>query len=961
MPKSDTMPKRLAHGAYSVGWICPLEVEQIAAIKMLDETHESVPQSSTDHNVYKLGSINGYNIVIAGLHGPGNVAAATVVTQMRTTFPNLRYGLLVGIGGGVPVTTDHGIIRLGHIVVSKPTGIHSGTVKYDHGKAIDGVFERTGALAPPPALLLNAAQSLATHRTMADTDPLEEHIKRIDTSRKKLSHFQFPGVEKDHLYPLASANHDDGDSDIVIHRGTIASGGLVVKDASLRDGLARQHGILCFETEAAGVLEDFHCIVIRGIADYCDSRKNNDWHGYAAAVAAAYGRELFFHMPIDQQVEIIYFFFKDDSDDQRTSSRALRSLLYQILAECPHLFSDEVLESLDQLGEKQLNSFVSLWDIFIGIASHDQAGEVFCILDGLEECDNNEHDQIITTLCGFNEERGGVSRLKFLITSRPYDAITKAFQKSTCYLRIRGEEDAQVDKIAGEIETFTDSTVRALEKGQRFEAGEMKIIREKLTRIRHRTYLWVYLVCEMLQEMQDITKSSLEAFFDTLPETVENAYEKILPKEQKDREKAEIFLHIIVAAARPLSLEQMATAFATHKQIRGSSKYAEPERKDRFERTIRNICGLFVTIYHSKIYLIHQTAKEFLVRHQFERPSTATLSWESSLWSGDSNKILLKICVKYLLTTGDKHSITQDNIDDERSLEEFAAQNVLFDYSAKYWAEHVRNSPTTTGTPLQHDLLKICDVGWKGCLLWFHYHLMCATGRYFKAPRFTSLMIASYVGAGETARHLLQDWTPAHVNETDRSSNSALWYAASNGHTVVVDELLRTRDMMGLLRRNPMAFERAQVDQRGLREETPLLVAAKNGHEAVVRLLVEKGDATVDLPDNILRTPLSHAAENGHESIVKFLLSKKANPNLESKSGKTAYMYAKKRERRATYRWLDSFQEDWEWEKKRKQRKQAEMAAEASLSGPSHRDTLSALIPGRVLTPGTVVRYLGGK
>ncbi|KAF6827094.1 NB-ARC and TPR domain protein [Colletotrichum musicola] len=70
-------------------------------MKMLDETHESLAQSSTDHNAYSLESINGYNVVIAGLHGPGNVAAATVVTQMRTTYPNLRYGLLVGIGGGI--------------------------------------------------------------------------------------------------------------------------------------------------------------------------------------------------------------------------------------------------------------------------------------------------------------------------------------------------------------------------------------------------------------------------------------------------------------------------------------------------------------------------------------------------------------------------------------------------------------------------------------------------------------------------------------------------------------------------------------------------------------------------------------------------------------------------------------------------------------------------------------------
>src|SRR5271154_4952034 len=135
--------KKLSHEDYTVGWICPLEVEQVAALEMLDEKHERLPQPPTDHNVYSLGNIGGHNIVIAGLHQPGNNPAATVVTQMRTTFPELRFGLLVGIGGGVPAKTDNGMIQLGDSVVSKPAGGHSGAVQYDHGKAEAGQFRRT--------------------------------------------------------------------------------------------------------------------------------------------------------------------------------------------------------------------------------------------------------------------------------------------------------------------------------------------------------------------------------------------------------------------------------------------------------------------------------------------------------------------------------------------------------------------------------------------------------------------------------------------------------------------------------------------------------------------------------------------------------------------------------------------------------------------------------------------------
>ncbi|KAI8635489.1 ankyrin repeat protein [Xylariaceae sp. FL1651] len=317
------MTTDLRHEDYTVGWICPLEVEQIAALEMLDEEHERLPQAPTDHNVYSLGSVAGHNVVIAGLHQPGNNPAATVVTQMRMTFPSLRFGLLVGIGGGVPVRSDNGMIRLGDVVVSKPVGVHSGAVQYDHGKARDGQFERTGTIAPPPAVLLNAAQDLAAKRARSRKDPVEENIKRIDTSIRGLRKYKHPGAGRGHLYKPDYIHREPGvpcdecgcdpsqriqrptdDEDdepyIVVHRGTIASGELVLKNATLRDQLGKEYGILCFEMEAAGALADFHCIVIRGISDYCDSHKNDQWHGYAAAAAAAYARQLFFHMPIDE-------------------------------------------------------------------------------------------------------------------------------------------------------------------------------------------------------------------------------------------------------------------------------------------------------------------------------------------------------------------------------------------------------------------------------------------------------------------------------------------------------------------------------------------------------------------------------------------------------------------------------------------------------------------------------------
>jgi hypothetical protein len=93
------------------------------------------------------------------------------------------------------------MIRLGNVVVSKPTGRHSGAVQYDHGKAKVGQFERTGALAPPPAVLLNTAQDLAAKPARSRKDPLEENIKKIDTSIRGLRRYKHPGAAHDYLLP----------------------------------------------------------------------------------------------------------------------------------------------------------------------------------------------------------------------------------------------------------------------------------------------------------------------------------------------------------------------------------------------------------------------------------------------------------------------------------------------------------------------------------------------------------------------------------------------------------------------------------------------------------------------------------------------------------------------------------------------------------------------------------------
>lgn len=298
---------------YEIGIICALPIELAAVLGMLDEEHPRLPQNPNDSNLYYLGRTGDHNIVITCLPAGriGLVSAARVAMQMQISFACIQKGLMVGIGGGVP--SEQHDIRLGDIVVSQPTGQYGGVVQYDFGKTHPGgVFERTGSLCPPPDVLLAALNGVKVSQ-LTNRFSIAAHLSSL---AERLPDYKFPSQLSDDLYHPEHL-HKGGQSCCgcgtenrirreprsnrllpVVHYGTIASGDRVMKDAIERDKISQSlGGILCFEMEAAALMIDFRCLVIRGISDYSDSHKNDGWQKYAAAVAAAYAKELLNHLP----------------------------------------------------------------------------------------------------------------------------------------------------------------------------------------------------------------------------------------------------------------------------------------------------------------------------------------------------------------------------------------------------------------------------------------------------------------------------------------------------------------------------------------------------------------------------------------------------------------------------------------------------------------------------------------
>ncbi|PYH79601.1 purine and uridine phosphorylase [Aspergillus uvarum CBS 121591] len=289
----------------TVAIFCALPIESVAVRYTLDEEFQCRPQQRNPQNkyVFTYGRIGEHKVVLARPHQIGPVKAALCAAAVSGLFPTVRFALMVGIGAGIPGKRD---IRLGDIAVGVPRENHPGVVEYDLGKYEKDGFVLKGALNKPHPVLVSADGALEEEEIMG-----RRPLRRVLRELMRRPGYGRPELE-DVLYDPGFHHVNKGEScwacDVaderkvvarpvragkggypVVHRGLILSGRGVIKNPEDLDRLRRgQDDAICFEMEAAGIVDEIPCLVIRGICDYADTHKQDGWHRYAAAVAAAY-------------------------------------------------------------------------------------------------------------------------------------------------------------------------------------------------------------------------------------------------------------------------------------------------------------------------------------------------------------------------------------------------------------------------------------------------------------------------------------------------------------------------------------------------------------------------------------------------------------------------------------------------------------------------------------------------
>ncbi|KUL81610.1 hypothetical protein ZTR_10658 [Talaromyces verruculosus] len=997
---------------------------------MLDEEHPVLPAADPhDANSYLLGRMGDHNVVIACLPAEttGKVSAATVATDLIRSFPSIRFGLMVGIGGGVPSyhgsprqamtggteegdlddsedeTEEIPDVRLGDVVVSLHTKITEAVVQYDFGKSLQakGFVHAGGRLSKPPNIVLNAVARLQADHARGH-HKIPELLSKMFAKNPAMTKFQHPGSKKDRLFK-PDFFHQEGqksckaccgpnNANIVkrtdrtdtapkIHYGTIGSADQVMEDAILRDQWAMKDNILCFEMEAAGLMDAFPCLVIRGICDYSDSHKSKLWQPYAAATAAAYAKELLLVIPgqglaklspikqllhlseqietvnstlektfaqrenhhheqimryatedqrrchqsfktstyekyknnnpkriektcawvldseeyqqwwnaprndllwisadpgcgksvlarsliddifrsYDPNISIVYFFFKDN-DEQNQLSTALCAVLHQLFSNQRQLLQ-YALPSWESNGEKLTHETEDLWRVFMEATTAPMAGKTICVLDALDECRVHDRGELIDKLRHFHAQYRSDKQnwLKFLATSRPYDDIKDRFQpitETSPKLHLRGEN--KNDQINKEINHVVKIRVDELSKKLKLKSKTQLSLQQELLQMEHRTYLWLHLAIDDIHTTFRDSLQPDQVSINKIPRTVDAAYEKILDRVTPEQEATvRTILHVIIGARRPLHIQEMAMALAVDSSCEGIAKDSEISLRILGEK-IRRLCGLFIFIKDSRVYLIHQTAREFLIR-RVERPSS--LKWY--LEPNETEVRMTQICVRYLLM--------DDLVNDGGHARD------LLEYSSQNWADHFR-AILLPVTELSKKAYQLYDTTNARFDLWFPIFWEAAMP-HKQQPKMHALHLAALNGHHGIIPWLLLDSSTA-INIQDNSRTNALQYACFGGHCECVQALLERG---------------ADVNAQGGEYGNPLYIASEEGNLNIVKVLLQNG-ADVNAWDKRFGTALCIASKKGHVQIVELLMESGANVNAKGREYENALYVASQEE-----------------------------------------------------------------
>ena len=517
-----------------------------------------------------------------------------------------------------------------------------------------------------------------------------------------------------------------------------------------------------------------------------------------------------------QDAELAFFFCSAEDEKRNTAVAVLRGLVHQIIAKRPHLVKHALpyFETPERT-QQTLSSLETLWLIFSKLIADAELGTMFCVLDGLDECEESTLrvllPRIVSLITG-ESSSSTKGTFKLAIVSRDIAGL------QGCTTRVRLDPDND-EKVVSDIELFVSARVGELSRIEGFNNDFRSAVQTALLKRAEGTFLWVgFAMHELLQKQ---TCSEIWEALEDLPSGLPAIYSRMLLRiPARQREVSRAILCWVAMAARPLQLRELAAAAGVQ---------ATPPRTavEQAARDAVALCGPLLKVQEREVSLVHQSARDYLLRK--ERDSDAVLeAFRLDLQS--EHLELARKCLDCIAQSALQYKAI--DLDKEPDPQE----SPLLQYATLHWPEHAKSCSALAAKLFDPSGLFLEKNSALRDHWWETYRKKLR--RYQSEPppllhMACTLEIIPWVEAVLAKK----SWWPRYykrVNEKDKDGETVLHSAAERGNEAVVRLLVE---------------KGADVKAKDDYGNTTLHSAAKRGSEAVVRLLVDRG-ADVKAKDN---------------------------------------------------------------------------------------------------------------
>ncbi|KAH7040872.1 uncharacterized protein B0I36DRAFT_311671 [Microdochium trichocladiopsis] len=550
---------------------------------------------------------------------------------------------------------------------------------------------------------------------------------------------------------------------------------------------------------------------------------------------------------------ICYFFFKDDSEVQKSAINALKCLLHQILIKRRDLLNKELLKKFAE--DQQLSeSFTGLWAAILEVTGAVHTGEVVFVLDALDECQSAERAILIRHLVGWNDNRSAPNRLKILISSRLYTDIDRGFYHVKAQIHLAGENDREIEQISKEIDLVITARLHDVAVPLQLDEPGRKILQQALSEIPQKTYLWVYLVLEELEKTLETDARALQEIVKTLPKRVEDVYEKMLSRIGHPHRVKKMF-SILLAAAEPLNLLQLSQAWAIVPETKHYQKL-NVLSEAQITSLVGAICGLLVIVVDKKVYFLHQTAREFLLSSTpaGRNSPNNNPSWKESIVLAEAQLGLTRTLLNYL-------RLPDIPARSARAAGQLSNPPDLAIYCAKNLLQHLQDTAP---------LLDLADLEQFELIWRDRMTVLEQLFPVFFPINSSHLILAAWVGSSHLVRVLLSE---AHLQldlEDPYVKRTALHWAIRSGHGHIALLLIDAG---------------ADFSGADLNRVTAFTAACESCQLEVVRKMLDSDSTLVDQTDDYGRTPLFNAIWAYGDFVADMFLEHGADPRLQLDTG----------------------------------------------------------------------------